>query len=370
MLTLPKSSRPHDRPRHIVFLGETGAGKSSIIDLINACPSVAESSNDTGAAFKLWNTRDLGEGFFTSLFRGSSKGELIKFLRERHQKREIDLLVYCVRGSSAHKAMAKHYDTFCAITRQLAAPVVIVVTHLEREKNTEDWWERNEYSLRRLGMEFDGHACITAPPNYRLENESKRALHDLIARNYGWQAKNDGPSSYFGSTIQRHRTGGAHNDLCSEAACLPTDTTRSEAQNPVGERSNSGGDGPVSSPLTPTSYHTAYDRTLPGSGPATPVVGPPSPAEITCATFSVSTCHSKYTVPSQASSEEIDSTNTSLGSMFPERHATIALLIRHHPICLASSGSSCSSQSELHPPPLVKDHGGTELRYGDLTAVI
>ncbi|KIJ08351.1 hypothetical protein PAXINDRAFT_28011, partial [Paxillus involutus ATCC 200175] len=163
---------------NIVFVGETGAGKSSIINLV-AGSSVANTNNDTGACtrasaryetmirdevFNLWDTRGLGEGFLRSIFKGSSEGELRKFLRERHQKLEIDLLVYCVRGSRANKAQVKNYNTFCAVTRRFAAPVVIMVTNLEREKNMEDWWERNESNLRRLGMEFDGHACITAIP--------------------------------------------------------------------------------------------------------------------------------------------------------------------------------------------------------------
>ncbi|KAF9231204.1 P-loop containing nucleoside triphosphate hydrolase protein, partial [Melanogaster broomeanus] len=167
--------------QHIVFFGETGVGKSSTINLIVG-PTVARVSNDTsactldsacyettigGAPFKLWDTRGLGEGFFSSLFKfgKSSEGELKKFLRDRHEKREIDLLVYCVRGSRAHNALVKNYKSFCAITRRLAAPVVIVVTNLERERNMDDWWEKNEPSFLKLGMQFDGHACITAVPD-------------------------------------------------------------------------------------------------------------------------------------------------------------------------------------------------------------
>ncbi|KIJ09095.1 hypothetical protein PAXINDRAFT_34129, partial [Paxillus involutus ATCC 200175] len=165
--------------RNIVFFGQSGAGKSSIINLV-AGSSVAHTSNDTepctrvsacyettirNETFNLWDTRGLREeGFFRSLFKGSSEGGLRKFLRERYQKREIDLLVYCIRESLEHEVLVKNYKTFCLTTRRLVAPVVMVVTNLEREKNMEDWWGRNESNLRRLEMDFDGHACITAIP--------------------------------------------------------------------------------------------------------------------------------------------------------------------------------------------------------------
>ncbi|KAF8836750.1 hypothetical protein BDN67DRAFT_1031863, partial [Paxillus ammoniavirescens] len=146
---------------NIIFFRETGAGKSSTINLITGS-SVAHTSNDTklcthvstchkttirSEAFNLWDTCGLGESLFRSFFKRSSEGEL-----KKHDKGEIDLLIYCIHGSRAHKAQVKNYKTFCAVTRWLAAPVIIVVTNLERENNMEDWWERNESSLRRLGV--------------------------------------------------------------------------------------------------------------------------------------------------------------------------------------------------------------------------
>ncbi|KIK91576.1 hypothetical protein PAXRUDRAFT_624711 [Paxillus rubicundulus Ve08.2h10] len=250
-----QSSQFRGRPRNIVFFGETGSGKSSIINLL-AGSRIAHTSNDTDSctrintcykatvrneAFNLWDTRGLGEGFLRSLFKRSSEGELRKFLRERHEKCEIDLLVYCVRGSRANKAQVKSYKVFGAVTRQLAAPVVIAVTYLERETDMEDWWTRNESSLLRLGMEFDGHACITASPIHHPQADVSRGLlQQLIARNYHWQAKRDG--SYFGSPVHQGQrapamtgsTRGVHNDHRPGPTLPHINTTFSERQSSAG----------------------------------------------------------------------------------------------------------------------------------------
>ncbi|KAF9222664.1 kinase-like protein [Gyrodon lividus] len=403
------------RCRNIIFFGETGTGKSSAINLISGS-NVADVSNDAGActrtiacyettirgaAFKLWDTRGLGEGFFDFLFRGSSEGELKKFLRARHQNGELDLLVYCVRGSRAHDALVKNYNTFCAITRRLAAPVVIVVTNLERENNMDGWWERNEPSLQNLGMEFDGHACIAALPGNPRAAVSRETLQDLISRNYRWQAGCDG--SYFGSTVQRRLRVAAiasvwstrvKNDARSGAARPRTNTTRSEAQSSpgiriydssaaagpsgkgklselwrmatlnrrakqsrAGERSNSGDDSSVPQPSTPTSsrnYYSASDCTPQGSQPTTPAVQSAPRIQIVQATLpSISTNHPRDTVPLQPSSEESESTISCLHSMFHE-----------------SSRASLASNSGVHSQPPVEDHEGTELPCKDLTAAV
>ncbi|KIJ09637.1 hypothetical protein PAXINDRAFT_17270 [Paxillus involutus ATCC 200175] len=259
-----QSSPPRDCPRNIVFFGPSGAGKSSTINLI-AGFSVADTANDAKActrasacytttigneAFNLWDTHALsGRG---------SKRKLKKFLRKRHQKREIDLLVYCIRGSRKNEALVKTYDTFCRITCRLAAPVVIVVTNLEREENMEDWWERNGSHVQSRGMEFNGHACITAIPNHPRENVSKKTLHELIARDYPWQAECDG--SYFGSPVQRGQRVATPVVTGSEAQSSPGTRPYGKRkvsarllgapnwggkQSPAGERSNGGADGLV-----------------------------------------------------------------------------------------------------------------------------
>ena len=154
--------------------------------------------------YTLWDTRGLGEGgsFFRNIFwfTGNAERDLKRFLKERHREHKIDLLVYCVRGSRATKASVRYYNDFCAITRRLAAPVVILVTCLEREPNMEEWWNRNSSHFEKLKMEFDDHVCITTLPRHARTAESRKSLVDIISKKRRWQARSSG--SYFGSLVQ------------------------------------------------------------------------------------------------------------------------------------------------------------------------
>ncbi|KAF8441371.1 kinase-like domain-containing protein [Boletus edulis BED1] len=333
--------------RSIVFFGETGAGKSSAINLLLGTGTHAPVSNDghpctrATASYKttlgdttynLWDSRGLGDsrGFFQTFLGESSEKELKKFLKERHASHEIDLLVLCVRGSRASKALLRYYNEFCVITRRLAAPVVIVVTHLEKEKNMEDWWSRNSADLKKLEMEFDDHICITTLPEHHRRAESRKKLVDLVTKDRRWEAKESG--FYFGSPVQkstllaparktriwsrRKAIGRAKSDdedlsLCSSSHSGPSSRAPS---------------------TTGSSYHTA--GSLAESMPPSPVTEPPTPRS---ATILVKVPHINAKLlrasdrPQPPSEDTSSSTGESLSSMFH-----------------SSSHSSYTSYSEIY----------------------
>ena len=189
-------------PRNVIFIGETGSGKSSVINLIAGHNHAAVSpdampctSNFTsydvsigGKSYRLWDTPGLNEASgFSKLFRRKSlvTGSLKRFLQERRRRGELDLLVFCVKGGRAHAAMSKAYTTFCCATRRTAIPVVIAITHLERVQPTmEAWWQDNERRLGNLGFLFDGHACLTCLSPHHRRWASQQDICALISAEY------------------------------------------------------------------------------------------------------------------------------------------------------------------------------------------
>jgi hypothetical protein len=56
------------------------------------------------------------------------------------------------------------------------------VTHLEREADMEDWWQRNGKTLDRNGIHSAGHACITTLDGHPKYVESRDILQGLLSR--------------------------------------------------------------------------------------------------------------------------------------------------------------------------------------------
>jgi hypothetical protein len=67
----------------------------------------------------------------------------------------IGLLVYCVRGMRARRALIRNYDLFnSAICRKKVS--IVVVTRLENEPDMESWWGAN-------GKEFTQASQTSSP---------------------------------------------------------------------------------------------------------------------------------------------------------------------------------------------------------------
>jgi small GTP-binding protein len=197
---------------NVVVFGETGAGKSSLINMIAGHQVAETSSRATGCTFHstpyhvdiggthvtLWDTAGLNEGEIGTVAAKDAIINLYKLLRSLQDG--LSLLVYCVRGRIKTSTI-KNYMMFYHGLCQGKIPIVLVVTGLELEHSMDDWWEENRNDFLRERMFFDGHACIAAtkgklgPTGYMFEREyeeSKEKVLKLIGgrcRGVPWKMK-------------------------------------------------------------------------------------------------------------------------------------------------------------------------------------
>ncbi|KAG0704684.1 kinase-like domain-containing protein [Suillus ampliporus] len=179
-------------PLNVLLFGETGVGKSSVINLIMG-RDAAQTSPDAETCtlehtshevilgtrrFKLWEVSSVDSmGFFQTLF---YKWRLKKSYKKLYKDDGVYLLLYCMRGSRAQRALIRDYKFFTNVVGPTAnaggVPVAAVVTCLEDYPNDLDkWWPKNKDNLESLGMRFSAHACITSLPNDPNASPAMRA---------------------------------------------------------------------------------------------------------------------------------------------------------------------------------------------------
>ncbi|KAG2153898.1 P-loop containing nucleoside triphosphate hydrolase protein [Suillus clintonianus] len=172
----PSAVSTTDTNCNVVIFGQTGHGKSSLVNLI-AKTQMAQTSRDSLGCtaeprkyvvliesetlkVKLHDTPGLGEGSEGVVPDKEAREALKKLLRSLRD--DVHLLVYCVRGVRATRALYPNYDFIRSVVKE-TVPIVIVATGLEdKEPEMEQWWTDNEQSVSDLGMTFAGHACVTA----------------------------------------------------------------------------------------------------------------------------------------------------------------------------------------------------------------
>ncbi|OAX33408.1 hypothetical protein K503DRAFT_725889 [Rhizopogon vinicolor AM-OR11-026] len=178
----PKWSSNHhqvsrSRARNVVIFGESGSGKSSVINAI-AGQELSETSGDAagctfryqcynvnlaGQTFRLFDTAGLDEAAQGTVPPAKAEENLKSLLRELMSTSDgIGLLVYCVRSTRLRRALIKNYNIFYSAICRKKVPIVVVVTGLENHAYTMDsWWDTNWNEFRIHGMHFEDHACVT-----------------------------------------------------------------------------------------------------------------------------------------------------------------------------------------------------------------
>jgi energy-coupling factor transporter ATP-binding protein EcfA2 len=195
----PKMGTRRSKYQNIVLFGDTGAGKSSLINLI-AGKKVARTSPDMQRCTMHWQEYDIGFGdasykvFDTVGLEAPQLGikEYLDFVENAYQlikqldkRGGIDLLLFCVRAGRVTATLQSNYRLFHEFLCEKRIPIVLAITNLEREKRMEDWWERNQGTFEKCQIQVAGHACITAANRLDgrhkdLYEESRITIRKLI----------------------------------------------------------------------------------------------------------------------------------------------------------------------------------------------
>lgn len=196
---------PNDSIPNILVFGETGTGKSSLINMIAGRPVAGVSGDALGFTFaskghgveingrvlRLWDTAGLNEGEKGSVPAEKSMQNLQDLV---HGLKDggVSLLVYCIRGTRFRDILQTNYELFSTIICESRVPIVVVVTGLEHAEPMESWWQENGTEFGKRGMQFVGHACVTTTRGKQLKGgghlfeeeyeESVGLVRDLIEK--------------------------------------------------------------------------------------------------------------------------------------------------------------------------------------------
>ncbi|KIJ07948.1 hypothetical protein PAXINDRAFT_139574 [Paxillus involutus ATCC 200175] len=181
---------------NIVLFGETGVGKSSVINLI-AGKDVAKVSSDVDGCtmastaynislrnqnIRIFDTVGLEEpqmgvnGYLAAIEKAH---QLILSLSEAGG---VHLLLFCMRGDRITATVQSNYRLFCEFLCNKKVPVALVVTGLEREVVMEDWWQWYKSNIEKYGIHSVGHACITAVRDNTPGQAEKYAISEKTIR--------------------------------------------------------------------------------------------------------------------------------------------------------------------------------------------
>ncbi|OAX35940.1 P-loop containing nucleoside triphosphate hydrolase protein [Rhizopogon vinicolor AM-OR11-026] len=162
--------------KNIVLFGQSGAGKSSVINLM-AGEEKAKTSLGTERCTMHWEEHPISfDGYDYKVFDtvGLEEPQLgideyldaivnaRSLIMKLDNEGGIDLLLFCVRAGRFTATIQNNYRLFYEWLCEKKVPVVLVLTGLERERNMEDWWTEYKGTFDKYNIVVDGHLCITA----------------------------------------------------------------------------------------------------------------------------------------------------------------------------------------------------------------
>ncbi|KAG1720682.1 P-loop containing nucleoside triphosphate hydrolase protein [Suillus paluster] len=206
--------------KNIVLFGESGVGKSSIINLL-AGRKVAQTSPDAkhctlryksyeviigNVPYRIYDTAGVDGDRMDPIGFLDAVTNAHKLMKELKEKGGPHLLLYCMKAGRIQPSFATNYRLFYEFFFEEKIPVALVVTHLEREDPMDEWYTRNKGSFERHAVKCIDYACITAAenldPRYKKKySTSREVVGDLIRRHVHEVENWDGGEGWLSSFI-------------------------------------------------------------------------------------------------------------------------------------------------------------------------
>ncbi|KAF9444547.1 hypothetical protein P691DRAFT_836518 [Macrolepiota fuliginosa MF-IS2] len=194
-------------PFNVILFGESGAGKSSLVNLMcgNNHAAISSAANgctldatpydyydSSGTSFRFWDTAGLNEGDGGRVPRVDAIVRLYSLIMRLHDG--ISLLVFVMRAPRIRDASVQNWVLFREIICRSQVPITIAVTGLEGEDNMDQWWYSNQYSFHQQGIYPNGHACVAGTRGkqnrdgtHKLDgeyHESREKMLEMVRHHY------------------------------------------------------------------------------------------------------------------------------------------------------------------------------------------
>jgi len=187
--------------RTIILLGEPGAGKSSVVNMLASdgsndlakvdntaqgvnCRSDCYERQIGDKTYRIYDTVGPGESAAGTV--DSVEAIIALYHLMRNTAGGVDLLVYVVRGpriTGHHEAIYKMFhDIFC----EKEVPILLLLTHMDevlKEPGAEAaWWLKNGDALEKKGMSFEKRACVmtSVESTGQYHEASRKIIRDHI----------------------------------------------------------------------------------------------------------------------------------------------------------------------------------------------
>ncbi|KAG5638125.1 hypothetical protein H0H81_001728 [Sphagnurus paluster] len=186
-----KKSTP---PPNVILFGESGSGKSSIVNMLAQRPCAQTSSSVKGCTFiansypieilgttfNIYDTAGLDEGDQGNVPKKEAIVQLLRLLKSLDTG--VSLLVFCMRGPRIKESAHRNWRLFHEVICRRKVPIVLAVTGIEQEYDMDEWWIRNKGAFQDYDMFPNGVACITAIRGKPLKDRNRQPLQDSEGR--------------------------------------------------------------------------------------------------------------------------------------------------------------------------------------------